>query len=455
MDAGPVTRQEAADMTTVQAGARGPNSSGQAARRKRPGACSQVLICSLFIYLLTALPGAQAMVRESDQNCLKCHSMPALKKTLGDGSKISLHIPPEPWSESVHSKLGCDVCHGDIDAESHPAKRSIASAREYSLEKSTVCRGCHSGNFKLYEGSIHASLVAQGDAAAPVCASCHNVHAQQKVDTYDPLSGEPCKNCHADIFQAYAGSMHGQARLGLGDIQAPICIDCHQAHDIQSATAEDRIKTACLGCHVQAQAAHEQWLPNSGIHLEMVACPACHSPQAARSVDLRLYDNEGLSQVTESSQDPKFENSVRAIDADGDGLNPRELRQVVNQANADGSESRVTLQGRLEVRDPIEVHQLALKPEAVRDCKTCHESGASPYQNVTVSVAAEHGRRIRYAADEEILNSATSVDSVGGFYTAGGTRIRILDWLVGLAILAGVAIPIIHLAVRKYFKGRR
>lgn len=418
-----------------------------------PALLSGLLLLAVLGAVLGAT-SAQAAVKESDQECLKCHSMPVLKKTLGDGSRLSLHIPAEAWSESVHSKLGCGICHSDIEKEKHPVKRSIATAREYTLEKSAVCRGCHAGNFKLYEGSIHASLVAEGDAVAPVCASCHNVHAQQKVATYDPGSGEPCKNCHEDIFQAYAGSMHGQARIGHGDIKAPICIDCHQAHDIQSATAENRIRAACLGCHENAETAHDQWLPNSALHLDVVACPACHSPQAARNVDLRLFDNQSLGQVTESKQDPKFEEKVRAIDTDGDGLNPSELRQVVRQANPDGTKSQVSLQGRMEVRNPVEIHQLALKLEAVRECKTCHESGASPYQNVTVSVGADNGRRIRYAAEDEILNSAKSVDAVGGFYTAGGTRIKILDWLVVLAILAGVAIPIIHLTVRKYFRHR-
>ena len=58
----------------------------------------------------------------------------------------------------------------------------------------------------------------------------------------------------------------------------------------------------------------------------------------------------------------------------------------------------------------------------------------------------------RYSAQNEVLNSAISVDTVGGFYAIGGTRIKLLDVLFVLALLAGIGIPIGHMALKWLFR---
>ena len=59
---------------------------------------------------------------------------------------------------------------------------------------------------------------------------------------------------------------------------------------------------------------------------------------------------------------------------------------------------------------------------------------------------------MRYGAKPEVLNSMISVDSVGGFYAIGGTRIKLLDWLLALAVLGGIGAPLGHMTVRWLFK---
>ena len=46
------------------------------------------------------------------------------------------------------------------------------------------------------------------------------------------------------------------------------------------------------------------------------------------------------------------------------------------------------------------------------------------------------------------------VDSISGFYAPGGTRIKLLDYLLVLAILGGLAIPIVHVALGKFIRRR-
>ncbi|NIP17808.1 MAG: hypothetical protein GWM87_06390 [Xanthomonadales bacterium] len=406
---------------------------------------SGLLLAALLLVGTSDAMAVTDTVSAADEQCLTCHSMAGLKKSMGDGDRMSLHVDRAGFADSVHSILGCRGCHRNVEPSEHPVMRSIANAGTFSVEESAVCRNCHAGKFEQYDGSIHASLVASGDAGAPICSNCHDPHTVQRATTYDPASGRPCKACHEDVFDAYAGSVHGRAKLGEGQAQAPFCSDCHQAHGVTAVAAGDRLKQVCLSCHDGALLAHDEWLPNSGRHLESVACPACHSPMAERSVDLRLYDSKTHELV---AADPGFDERLASIDTAGDGLDPFELWALVRETSRE-REGTVTLRGRLEVGSGVQAHQLALKHEAVRDCGTCHQHGAAPYASVTVSVSGADGRRVRYEAEEETLTSAVSVGSVGGFYTAGGTRIRILDLLLVLGILAGLGIPTAHWTMRR------
>jgi hypothetical protein len=69
--------------------------------------------------------------------------------------------------------VGCTGCHYDIKADAHPvAPKEIASARAFALESVQTCRNCHDDKFKEWDNSIHASLVRDGNAVAPLCCGC-------------------------------------------------------------------------------------------------------------------------------------------------------------------------------------------------------------------------------------------------------------------------------------------
>jgi hypothetical protein len=403
---------------------------------------------------------AAAATSDSDAKCVMCHSM-KLKKPLEDGEKLSLHVPAADFTESVHSVFGCTSCHQDIGKREHPKITvTIESKRDYSVEKNESCRMCHAAKFKQYEGSIHANLVAGSNHAAPLCTDCHSAHAVKSLAVYEPATGEPCKNCHENIFEAYAQSVHGEAResgnvIRASHIQAPICADCHRAHDIAAVAASDRLQSTCLDCHEGASLAHEDWLPNAGLHLDVVACAACHSPMAERRIDLQLYDKLTDAPIGRHENDAVFEERVREIDAAGDGLDPLELWSLIRQTSQEGQATDVTLHGRMEVSTGVDAHRLAVKTSAVRDCQSCHQYGADAFQNVTVSVIGPDGRKQRYEADSEVLNSVVSVAAVSDFYLLGGTRIKLLDGLLILGLIGGLAIPLGHMAIGRYLRKTR
>jgi hypothetical protein len=364
----------------------------KAPRRTRILPAALALLWALCAGLLPTAAAGSAVdsLPEADRQCLGCHASEGMKKDLQDGGTLSLHVPGEAYANSVHKANGCGSCHSEVDIKSHPpSKRDIKSQRQYSIERAGVCRQCHDEAFKHYEGSVHAARIREGSPLAPVCTGCHGSHSVTPKTAYE----------------------------------------------------------TCVGCHAAALDAHQKWLPNAGLHHEVVSCAACHAPAVLRMIDLRLYDPAAKQWVAEKEGAAQFEKLARSIDADGKGLDPEELRKLLDAINRDGI-PRKTLRGRVELRTGVEAHRLSGKADAIKACESCHRIGAEPFQNVVVSITGPDGRPVRYRAQAEVLTAALAVESLPEFYAIGGTRSRLLDALFVLVLLGGAGVPLGHLTVR-------
>lgn len=350
-----------------------------------------LLVFAFAAFMSGPVRAAASALSEADQTCLGCHSSRDLKKELANGETLALYVDAEAFAKSVHKVLGCAACHSDVDPKKHPgAGRKVSSAREYSIAQTEACRQCHEDAFKQHEGSIHATRLRQGN----------------------PL--------------------------------APVCTDCHGSHSVSPKTAYE----TCVGCHAAALGAHQKWLPNAGLHHEVVSCAACHAPMALRMIDLRLYDGAAKGWALEKEGSPLFEKLARSMDADGNGLDAAELRNLLRELNRDATAAPRTLRGRVELRTGVEAHQLSDKAKAIKACDNCHRYGAEPFQNIMVSITGPDGRAVRYRAQNEVLTSVLSVETLREFYAIGGTRSKFLDALFVLALLGGLAVPIGHMTVR-------
>ena len=168
-----------------------------------------------------------------------------------------------------------------------------------------------------------------------------------------------------------------------------------------------------------------------------------------------MYDRLAQVPVGQNDNHPAIQSRLNEIESGTDGLGPLELWKLVRTNSKEGQTTDVTLRGRMEVTRGVDAHRLAPRAEAVRSCESCHEGNSDAFQNVTVSISRPDGRKQRFEADKDVLNSALSVDSVGGFYAPGGTRIKLLDGLLALAIVGGLAIPAGHITLGKILRKKK
>ena len=405
------------------------------------------VIAVLLAVVGMAAPASAAPPSAADQQCMMCHGAPGMTKTLGDGQILPLQVAADHYAQSVHAAFGCAGCHADVNLASHPpAVNPIASKRAFSMAMVQVCRTCHMPEFAQLDRSVHAAIARAGNPAAPICTDCHAPHAVTK-GAAQAMDTVPCKSCHTAVFDAYAKSVHGVLRNG-GLAQAPLCFDCHGAHDIAVASAGVGRKDVCLGCHTEALSSHRTWLPSVDLHFGVVSCPVCHTPKAQRVVNLILYNSATQKEVAGPVGMPEFESLTQPATAAKPGLDPATLAVLLKTLDRDGVQGKTSIRGRLDVRTGVEDHQLTFARDAIRDCNTCHTKGAPAFQSVQVSVAGPAGIPIHYDADKDLLNSVFTLDSVGGFYAIGGSRGSVLDILFILALLGGAGWAIFHRASR-------
>ena len=172
--------------------------------------------------------------------------------TTGDGGTVKLQVDQSKFGASVHAKLACVDCHTGLGEVPHP-ERTFRSAREMTLAYSEQCRRCHFENYAKTLDSVHQGAVARGDRTAPVCVDCHGAHDIGKVkDLPRTHISNVCAKCHEGVATAYAQSVHGRALDTAASNDVPACTDCHRAHDVAGPHQQQwelRTPELCGNCH--------------------------------------------------------------------------------------------------------------------------------------------------------------------------------------------------------------
>jgi predicted CXXCH cytochrome family protein len=185
-----------------------------------------------------------------EEYCMKCHGYP-VKMAFRNGESLSVTINLSSLQASVHNKVSCSDCHYGFSSEEHP-ERNFATRRDYTLAASENCRRCHFDKYTKTMESIHYTMLSQGNLEAPVCIDCHGSHGISHISGSRALIAKRCQRCHAEIYDIYAKSVHGSALFNEHNQDVPVCSDCHTAHTIKDPLTLDyreRVPDMCSNCH--------------------------------------------------------------------------------------------------------------------------------------------------------------------------------------------------------------
>ncbi len=208
--------------------------------------------------------------------CADCHSEHSDKTPNG-------HDPGEftnDYLESVHGKAlmkqGLVVAASCVDChrahEVLPATDPASTVHRKQVPE--TCGKCHEGVAEVFATSVHATKMAAGEDAAPVCTDCHTAHSITRASEQNfklDIINE-CGDCHdkplheggLTLYETYRTSYHGQA-TNLGSLRGARCSDCHGAHDIRpnddpaSRVHPDNLVETCATCHPRANASFAQF----------------------------------------------------------------------------------------------------------------------------------------------------------------------------------------------------
>jgi len=213
--------------------------------------------------------------------CGNCHANPRIIGTyFGGADQAQARTAVANYYKTVHgtamTKAGlivsatCSDCHSAHDILPPDSAQSTINRANIAR----TCGKCHAGVLATFDSSSHGRALLSGAKtptghSAPVCIDCHVAH--QLVSASDPVwfrgVVQECGSCHEQEYKTYFETYHGQVtELGFG--LTAKCSDCHTAHDMLPASnprstvnSANLVKT-CSQCHPLANANFVEYQPH-------------------------------------------------------------------------------------------------------------------------------------------------------------------------------------------------
>ena len=218
-----------------------------------------IVLLGLALWAMPARASEPAsnLAQKTEEYCLSCHNNPDLSMTLPSGETLSLYVSPDVLAKSIHSPLGieCEACHTNISTYPHP-EQTYQDKRSLSRGYYEACQKCHPANYAKTMDSMHNKAAQEGNLNAPICTDCHGAHNVQKPDEPRSTVSTTCSKCHGEIYTEYKDSVHGNALIQDNNPDVPVCTDCHGVHNVQDPrTNQFRVNSPelCAGCHANAE----------------------------------------------------------------------------------------------------------------------------------------------------------------------------------------------------------
>ncbi|HTF99045.1 MAG TPA: cytochrome c3 family protein [Nitrospirota bacterium] len=235
-----------------------------------------VIVCTYAVSLLFTAQLACPLSAAEKSPCLKCH------QKLVKGKVIHKAV-----------EMGCEACHGAINAGTVPHKKTNTLPRGLSSDQPDLCYGCHD-QAMFTKKNVHPAI-GMG------CTTCHNPHSSMNKKLLTSVIPALCFTCH-DKAGFTAKFVHPPVAGGE-------CLTCHSPHSTDGiALLLKKPVAVCLDCHPDA--VHGQHAPSrqppvteqasedyKGPVLQDPArpgrpfyCGSCHNPHSGMSPMLFRFD---------------------------------------------------------------------------------------------------------------------------------------------------------------------
>ena len=364
---------------------------------------------------------------QDNEICISCHEDEDLETVLY-GIRLSLYVTEEHLEDTPHEGFDCIKCHTDLDGvDEYPhAERLIlpdcGTCHEDAQEEFVkgffqplidkgytsipTCSDCHGrhdvswvGHPRKVCGVCHQDVLndffrsahwnEETQESDVTCVSCHDPHFKYEKSGFTSSSWklhitEFCSKCHVDEVQNYNSSRHYQ-ELRRGNLNAPICSDCHAKHMIlsprnpESEVSVAKLDMICTQCHTGYETSIHR--PKVGDDPRLETCVACHKGHSTDMVaDSRSSIFEmNLSQVCLQCHEASLITGIN--DAHG-GIHRNQIDRMEW-----GEVANCGLCHDYHFRAPDHISEHGLE----KSCAECHPDQQREYERSSHYIARETG----------------------------------------------------------------
>ncbi len=226
--------------------------------------------------LLKENPASPTHVRQIPDLCGRCHDDGGVADKRYEGSE---HSMVANYKQSVHGRgleasgllvtavcTDCHTAHGMLP--SHELGSSV-----HRTKIADTCGKCHQGIDLEFRQSIHFTGRPIGDVQLPMCNDCHSSHEIARTDAegFRLQIVNSCGSCHEEVTETYFETYHGKV-FELGYTETASCADCHGQHNVlpvsdpNSTLSRENIVATCAQCHAQAHRQFAGYLTHATHH---------------------------------------------------------------------------------------------------------------------------------------------------------------------------------------------
>ena len=212
----------------------------------------------------------------------------------------------------------CLDCHREPVA-GRPGEKPTAGRK---LAQVALCESCHvkkpevgdrtlmgSKFVASFARSVHGAALQRGLVEAANCVDCHGSHEMNQAmvagsSVSKQRIPETCAHCHKSQTAEYNFSVHAVA-MRQGNLDSPVCTDCHGEHDILAHTdpsspvyGRNMSQDVCASCHASGRIAKKYGMATDAVQTfadsyhgqaarggatELVNCASCHTAHAIKT----------------------------------------------------------------------------------------------------------------------------------------------------------------------------